>query len=55
MRNVLLRRVEGAWLAWADIVSEYDRSGRLTIRRSETDPEATAGMYSPSAPLPCRT
>lgn len=37
MRDALLRRSEAAALTWADIASEGDGSGRLTIRRSKTD------------------
>ena len=40
MRDALLRREEAAALTWADIAWEDDGSGRLTIRRSKTDPEA---------------
>ena len=40
MRDALLRREEAAALTWADIAWEDDGSGRLTVRRSKTDPEA---------------
>ncbi|MCY4374431.1 MAG: tyrosine-type recombinase/integrase, partial [Spirochaetaceae bacterium] len=40
MRDALLRREEAAALTWADIAREDDGSGRLTIPRSKTDPEA---------------
>ena len=44
MRDALLRREETAALTWADIVREDDGSGRLTIRRSKTDPEADGAV-----------
>ena len=34
-----LRRAEAAVLTWADISRAADGSGRLTVRRSKTDPE----------------
>lgn len=40
MRDGLLRREEAAALTWADITEDADGSGRLSIRRSKTDPEA---------------
>ena len=39
MFDCMLRRSEAAVLTWADIVREADGSGRLTVRRSKTDPE----------------
>ena len=44
MRDALLRREEAAALTWADIAWEDDGSGRLTIRRSKTDPEARGAV-----------
>ena len=44
MRDALLRRGETAALTWADIAWEDDGSGRLTIRRSKTDPEACGAV-----------
>ena len=39
MFDGMLRRSEAAVLTWADVVREADGSGRLTVRRSKTDPE----------------
>ena len=39
MFDGLLRRSEAAALTWEDISREADGSGRLTVRRSKTDPE----------------
>lgn len=39
MRDALLRRSEAAALLWGDVAIGGDGSGRLTIRRSKTDPE----------------
>ena len=42
MFDGMLRRSEAAVLTWADVVREADGSGRLTVRRSKTDPEGRA-------------
>ena len=39
MFDGLLRRSEAAVLTWNDIARAADGSGRLTVRRSKTDPE----------------
>ncbi|MDE0464599.1 MAG: tyrosine-type recombinase/integrase [Caldilineaceae bacterium] len=39
MFDGMLRRSEAAALTWADISRAADGSGRLTVRRSKTDPE----------------
>ena len=39
MFDGLLRRAEAAALTWNDIARAADGSGRLTVRRSKTDPE----------------
>ena len=46
MRDALLRREGAAALTWADIAAEADGSGRLTVRRSKTDPAAQGAVMS---------
>ena len=44
MRDALLRRQEAAALTWADVTRQEDGSGRLAVRRSKTDQEATGAL-----------
>ena len=44
MRDALLRREEAAALTWDDIAWQEDGSGRLAVRRSKTDQEATGAL-----------
>ncbi|MDE0101010.1 MAG: tyrosine-type recombinase/integrase [Bryobacterales bacterium] len=44
MRDALLRRGEAAALNWGDISSADDGSGRLAVRRSKGDPEASGAV-----------
>ena len=44
MRDALLRRQEPAALTWADITRQEDGSGRLAVRRSKTDQEASGAL-----------
>ena len=44
MRDALLRRGEAAQLVWADVSRASDRSGRLVIRHSKTDPEGKGAV-----------
>lgn len=44
MRDGLLRRSEAAAITWADIATEPDGSGRVTIRRSKTDQESEGAV-----------
>lgn len=44
MRDAMLRVSEAAALAWHDIESAPDGSGRLLIRRSKTDPEGEGAV-----------
>lgn len=44
-----LRRSEAAALRWADIERETDDSGRVTIRRSKTDPTGSGAVVAVTA------
>ena len=50
MRDAMLRVSETAALTWGDLESEADRTGRLLIRRSKTDPEGEGSVAFVSAP-----
>ena len=50
MRDGLLRRSEAAALIWADIATEPDGSGRVTVRRSKTDQDGEGSVGYLGAP-----
>ncbi|MDE0476372.1 MAG: tyrosine-type recombinase/integrase, partial [Gammaproteobacteria bacterium] len=50
MRDGMLRVSEAAALTWADLHAEADGTGRLSIRRSKTDPEGEGAVAFVSAP-----
>lgn len=54
MRDAMLRVSEAAALTWADIGAEPDGTGRLSIRRSKTDPEGEGAVVFISAPTMAR-
>ena len=49
MSEAGLRRSEAAALRWADVTPEADGSGRLTVRRSKTDPAAAGAVVALTA------
>ena len=49
MSEAGLRRSEAAALRWADVTPEADGSGRLTVRRSKTDPVAAGAVVALTA------
>ena len=49
MRDGLLRRSEAAALTWADVQTEADGSGRLTVRQSKTDQDGQGAVLYLSA------
>ena len=49
MSEAGLRRSEAAALRWADVTPEADGSGRLTVRRSKTDPAAAGAVVAITA------
>ena len=44
-----LRRSEAAALRWSDVERESDSSGRVTIRRSQTDPTGAGAVVAITA------
>ena len=44
LRDALLRRSEAAALTWADIETDTDGSGRLTVKHSKTDQEGEGAV-----------
>ena len=50
MRDAMLRVSEAASIAWSDMESEADGTGRLLIRRSKTDAEGEGAVAFLSAP-----
>lgn len=49
MRDALLRRSEAAALRWRDLEAHIDGSGRLSVRRSKTDPTGAGAIQYISA------